>query len=48
LPDYFNQEKEMNYLYWFILVLLIDVSHVYSSLFRTYFDKNAFEQKTMD
>jgi hypothetical protein len=44
-PDYFNQEKEMNYLNWFILVLLIDVSHVYSSLFRTYFDKNAFEQK---
>jgi|GEM_PF-3042746 len=30
---------------WVALVLLIDVAHVYSTLYRTYFDKNAFQQK---
>jgi hypothetical protein len=33
---------------WVILVLLIDVSHVYSTLFRTYFDRGRFsQQKTL-
>ena len=28
---------------WIILVLLIDVSHVYSTLYRTYFDKETLQ-----
>lgn len=35
LPDYF----------WVIFVLLIDVSHVYSTLFRTYLDKDVMAKK---
>jgi len=30
---------------WIILVLGIDVAHVYSSLFRTYFDKEEFQRR---
>ncbi len=30
---------------WVVLVLLIDVSHVYSTLFRTYFDKATFQKQ---
>ncbi|HLO98712.1 MAG TPA: hypothetical protein VK171_08980 [Fimbriimonas sp.] len=30
---------------WILLVLGIDVAHVYSSLFRTYFDKGEFEKR---
>ncbi len=30
---------------WIFLVLGIDVSHVYSSLFRTYFDKDEFQRR---
>ncbi|MFN3403809.1 MAG: hypothetical protein ACK40G_06920 [Cytophagaceae bacterium] len=38
LPEYFNDSAEVNPLSWFILILLIDVAHVYSTLYRTYFD----------
>ena len=30
---------------WILLVLGIDVAHVYSSLFRTYFDKEEFQRR---
>lgn len=30
---------------WILLVLGIDVAHVYSSLFRTYFDKDEFQRR---
>jgi hypothetical protein len=30
---------------WILLVLFIDVAHVYSSLFRTYFDKDEFRRR---
>jgi hypothetical protein len=30
---------------WILLVLGIDVAHVYSSLFRTYFDKDEFQKR---
>ncbi len=30
---------------WIVLVLGIDVAHVYSSLYRTYFDKEEFEKR---
>jgi hypothetical protein len=30
---------------WIILVLGVDVAHVYSSLFRTYFDRDEFQRR---
>ena len=38
----FNKyNKEIPTSYWFILIVCIDVAHVYATLFRTYFDKEA-------
>lgn len=42
LPDAFKYSADMPVSAWVILVLLIDVGHVYSTLFRTYFDKETF------
>lgn len=39
--DYFTSH-EVSSLWWVILVLCIDVSHVYSTLFRLYWDKPTF------
>ncbi|PSR52745.1 hypothetical protein AHMF7605_04020 [Adhaeribacter arboris] len=44
-PDFFQQNKDMPVIAWVVLVLLIDVSHVYSTLFRTYLDKEAFQKQ---
>jgi hypothetical protein len=44
LPQYFQNNAEMTDYSWVILVLLIDVAHVYSTLYRTYFD-NEMQQK---
>lgn len=41
-PDFFQVNAEMPVATWVVLILLIDVSHVYSTLFRTYLDKEAF------
>ncbi|WP_324671180.1 hypothetical protein [Hymenobacter sp. GOD-10R] len=38
LPAQFRATTQMPLLAWFGLVVLIDVAHVYSTLFRTYFD----------
>lgn len=38
-PKYFVGNKELSDYTWVILILLIDVAHVYSTLYRTYFDK---------
>lgn len=35
----FFQTTEVNAFAWLIIVLLVDVGHVWSSIFRTYFDK---------
>lgn len=44
-PGFFQQtNNEVTVEAWVILVLLIDVGHVYSTLFRTYFDKETFAQ----
>ncbi|KAA9346192.1 hypothetical protein F0P94_00845 [Adhaeribacter soli] len=44
-PDFFQQANQRVSLEaWVVLVLLIDVGHVYSTLFRTYFDKEALQQ----
>jgi hypothetical protein len=39
--DYFTSH-EVSTVWWIILVLCIDVSHVYSTLFRLYWDKQTF------
>ncbi|CAH0994619.1 hypothetical protein EMA8858_00730 [Emticicia aquatica] len=43
-PENWLWSNEMPNWAWFVLVLLIDVSHVYSSLYRTYFDKKALQK----
>ena len=40
-PSAFQNNKDMPEAAWIILVLLIDVAHVYSTLYRTYFDPQA-------
>ena len=40
-PQLFGNNKGMPDMGWVILVLLIDVAHVYSTLYRTYFDRGA-------
>ncbi|RNI22557.1 hypothetical protein [Rufibacter latericius] len=45
-PDFFLQHvKSLPVPAWVLLILLIDVGHVYSTLFRTYFEKEALKQK---
>ena len=39
-PQLFRDGNAMPTFWWVILVLLIDVAHVYSTLFRTYLDKS--------
>jgi len=46
-PKLFQNVKEMPDAGWVILILLIDVAHVYTTLFRTYFDGNAFRKQKM-
>ena len=41
--DYFTSH-ELSTFWWVLLVLSIDVSHVYSTLFRMYWDKETFRQ----
>jgi len=45
LPDEFKYSNAMPVAAWVILVLLIDVAHVYSTIFRTYLDKEVFAQQ---
>jgi hypothetical protein len=42
--DYFSLHQEVTTGWWLLLVLLIDVSHVYSTLFRFYWEKTTFEK----
>ncbi|GAL84312.1 hypothetical protein Solca_2407 [Sporocytophaga myxococcoides] len=41
-PEIFSEDNEVSTFQWIVLVLLIDVAHVYSTIFRTYFDKDVF------
>ncbi len=41
-PSFMSEGKEVNEVSWIILVLMIDVAHVYSTLFRTYLDAEIF------
>jgi hypothetical protein len=42
-PDFFMQHAEISPLLWILVVMGIDVSHVYSTLFRTYLDPLTFK-----
>jgi hypothetical protein len=41
---YFESHTEVNSWWWLLLVLLVDVSHVYSTVFRFYWEKNTFQK----
>lgn len=43
-PQLFEDAKDIPVYWWVILVLLIDVAHVYSTLFRTYFSKASWQR----
>jgi len=40
-PRSFGPEATLTEVHWLVLVLLIDVAHVYSTIYRTYLDKEA-------
>lgn len=42
-PTFF-QSTQVNTLWWVALILIVDVGHVYSTLYRTYFDKQQWLQ----
>lgn len=42
LPAFYRSGADMPVQAWVILVLCIDVAHVYATLFRTYFDRDTF------
>src|SRR5882757_9133083 len=39
---YFSEHTEVTTLWWLVLVLMIDVGHVYSTLFRFYWERATF------
>lgn len=43
-PSVFQNQQGLSDAWWVVLILLIDVAHVYSTLYRTYFDKPAFKK----
>lgn len=45
LPGVFKQTAAMPVAAWVLLVLFVDVAHVYSTLFRTYFDPVRFRRQ---
>ncbi|MBL7950870.1 MAG: hypothetical protein JNM62_04065 [Flavobacteriales bacterium] len=40
-PQWFGPRAELTELHWLVLVLCIDVAHVYSTIYRTYLDREA-------
>ncbi|WP_315817552.1 hypothetical protein [Paraflavitalea speifideaquila] len=44
-PGLFSTGTGMSTAWWIILVVFIDVAHVYSTLYRTYFDRDTFQQQ---
>lgn len=44
-PGFFQNESGLPDAGWIILILLIDVAHVYSTLYRTYFDPQALRRQ---
>ncbi|UEG54850.1 hypothetical protein LLH06_07720 [Mucilaginibacter daejeonensis] len=46
-PEAFKTTSAMPLIYWVLLVVMIDVAHVYSTLYRTYFRLSAIRQQPM-
>ncbi len=44
-PAVFQNTTEMTLAGWVLLILLIDVGHVYTTLYRTYFDNHALKKQ---
>jgi hypothetical protein len=42
--NYFESHTEVTPMWWLLLVLLVDVSHVYSTVFRFYWEKSTFQK----
>lgn len=47
IPGFSKVGSEVPLWAWVLFVMLIDVSHVYSTLYRTYFDKDEFDERKM-
>lgn len=45
-PAAFRPQQGVTVAWWVILVLFIDVSHVYSTIYRTYFDGGTFRKQS--
>jgi len=45
LPRQFKETSEMPLMYWLVLIVFVDVAHVYSTLYRTYFNPLEYRQK---
>jgi len=43
-PALFRDNDSISDAWWVILILLVDVAHVYSTLYRTYFDRSSFNK----
>ncbi len=43
-PEFFRSSSEMQPWFWLLFIVGVDVAHVYSTLFRTYFDKEEFQK----
>lgn len=46
-PVIFQTQAKIPIYYWLFLVVFIDVAHVYSTLYRTYFNKAAYKKNTI-
>src|SRR5215216_4092875 len=44
-PAQFKNSDLMPVQYWVVLIVMIDVAHVYSTLYRTYFNPISFKQQ---
>ncbi|MVM37905.1 hypothetical protein GO730_10385 [Spirosoma sp. HMF3257] len=47
LPERFKTTADMPLVGWVVLILLVDVAHVYSTLFRTYFNRARFQKQRL-
>ncbi|THU40906.1 hypothetical protein FAM09_01975 [Niastella caeni] len=45
LPGLFRAGEGIPVFWWIVLIVCIDVAHVYSTLYRTYFDRDTFQQQ---
>lgn len=45
-PGFFNK-NELSDFWWILLILMMDVGHVYSTVFKTYFNKEEMQKRTL-